>query len=172
MAELRAEIQETANIDSNWTYGAYACLEKLDSVLRESHRMSPPTILGLRRLFKQSFTLNDGTHIPRSGYVAMPIYAVENDPKVTPDPTVFNGLRNYHLRQTHSANRSEYQFASPEPTALQFGYSKMACPGRHSASLVVKMVVVKLLSEFEFRFSPGTGRPQNLLAHDFLFCRP
>ncbi|PVH97413.1 cytochrome P450 [Periconia macrospinosa] len=181
--ELRDEIQETFEAeDGKWTYAAYARLEKLDSVLRESQRMSPPTILGLKRLFKQSFTFEDGTHIPQGMYVTMPIYAIENDARITPNPNVFDGLRHYRLRHMNDSKgcnpsktatkREEYQFSSPEPTALNFGYGKTACPGRYFAGLVIKMVFVKLLIEYDFRFRNGGGRPRNIQVHEFLFCWP
>jgi cytochrome P450 len=173
--EIRNEIQQTFDADNgNWSHGTYARLGKLDSVLRESQRMSPPTILGLKRLFKESFTFEDGTHVPRGAYTAMPVHAIENDPTVTADPTIFDGLRNYRLRQARldTKNREEYLFSSPEATVLSFGYGKSACPGRFFASLVVKLVFVKLLTEYDFRFKEGDARPRNLLVHEFLFCWP
>jgi cytochrome P450 len=173
--EIRDEIQQTFDADNgNWSHATYARLGKLDSVLRESQRMSPPTILGMKRLFNESFTFKDGTHVPRGAYVAMPIHAIENDPDITTNPTRFDGLRSYRLRQAllNTSNKESYLFSSPEPTVLSFGYGKSACPGRFFASLVVKMVFVKLLSEYDFRFKKGDGRPQNLLIHEFLFCWP
>lgn len=186
ISELREEIQQTIDVDhGRWTHASYARLEKLDSVLKESQRMSPPTILGLKRLFKESYTFNDGTHMPKGTYATLPIYAIENDPNVTPNPSVFDGMRSYRQRRLQGqhrtqnqantqniAKRDEYLFSSIEPTVLNFGYGKTACPGRYFASLVVKMVFVKLLCEYEFRFKEGEGRPRNLLAHEFLFCWP
>jgi cytochrome P450 len=186
ISELREEIQETVNAGTgDWTYSSYARLEKLDSVMRESQRMSPPTILGLKRLFKESFTFDNGTCLPKGSYATLPIYAIENDPSITPNPAVFDGLRSYRLRRRRNQDRArdqattrdaakidEHLFSSIEPTVLHFGYGKTACPGRYFASVVIKMVSVKLLCDFEFRFKERQGRPQNLLAHEFLFCWP
>jgi cytochrome P450 len=178
-AELRTEI---AAQNINWTHATYARLEKMDSVIRESQRMSPPTILGLKRMFSEPFTFDDGTHIPRGTYAAMPIFSIENDPNITPNPEIFDGLRSYRRRHANddegrdeakgAAKREQFQFSSLESTVLHFGYGKTACPGRYFASLVVKMVIVKMLSEFEFRFNEGGTRPKNLLLHEFLFCWP
>ena len=66
----------------------------------------------------------------------------------------------------------DHQFSSPEPTILNFGYGKSACPGRFFASLVLKIMVSKLLNEYDFAFQPGTGRPQNIIVHECLFCWP
>jgi hypothetical protein len=95
----------------------------------------------------------------------------------TPNPGVFDGSRNHRLRYANgdlegreedrgAAKREEYQFSSPEPTALSFGNGKTACSGRYLASLVVKMVFMNMLSEY------GETRPKNMLAHEFLFCWP
>ena len=167
--ELRAEIE--SNNQDGWNKSSYQRLEKLDSVLRESQRMSPPTVLGMKRLFRAPFTFSNGLHIPKGTYVCLPIYAIENDPENTTDPKKFDGLRSYRLRQ-RPGEHDEHQFSSPEPTVLNFGYGKSACPGRFFASLTLKILFTKLLTEYEFKFLPGKKRPKNLLAHEFLFPWP
>ncbi|KAF2184216.1 putative cytochrome P450 [Zopfia rhizophila CBS 207.26] len=178
--ELQAEIQGLNDSQNVWDTTSYSKLEKLDSVLRESQRMSPPTTLGLKRLFKEPYTFSNGMHIPKGTYVCLPTFAIENDPDNTTNPEVFDGLRSYRLRQRkkhgnmqqHSTRNDDHLFSSMEPTVLNFGYGKTACPGRHFASLVIKILFVKLLSEYDFKFLPGMGRPKNLMAHEFLFCWP
>ncbi|MCJ1405151.1 hypothetical protein MMC11_008377 [Xylographa trunciseda] len=177
--ELRAEIESEAKCKKGWNEASYSQLHKLDSVLRESQRMSPPTTLGLKRLFKQSYTFADGLYIPKGTYACLPTFAIENDPEHTLDPEIFDGLRSYRRSQQTQAsdskgkgNREEHQFFSPGRTTLNFGYGKSACPGRYFASLVLKILFVKLLSEYEFKFLSGGGRPKNIMAHEFLFCWP
>lgn len=169
IGELREEISSTK--DEGWNRSSYSRLQKLDSVLRESQRMSPPTTLGLKRLFRADYTFENGTHVSKGAYVCMPIYAIENDAENTVHPESFDGLRNYRLRQ-RKAESEEHQFISAEPTCLNFGYGKSACPGRYFAALVLKMLFVKLLSEYDFQFLPGAGRPKNVLVHEFLFPWP
>ncbi|MCJ1351569.1 MAG: hypothetical protein MMC33_001553 [Icmadophila ericetorum] len=167
--ELQEEI--TSVSQKGWSESSYFELQKLDSVLRESQRRSPPTVLGMKRLFKQSFTFSNGLHIPQGTYVCLPTFAIENDPEHTMNPDTFDGLRSYRLRQ-RKGEKENHQFSSAEPTVLNFGYGKSACPGRFFASLIIKMVFVKLLTEYEFRFLPGKARPKNLMAHEFLFPWP
>jgi len=177
--ELQAEIQNLHASPNGWGATSYAKLDKLDSVLRESQRMSPPTILGMKRLFKESYTFSSGMHIPKGTYVCFPTFAIENDPDNTTKPEVFDGLRSYRLRQQKRSNErqqnhnnDDYLFSSMERTVLNFGYGKTACPGRYFASLVIKILFVKLLTEYDFKFLPGTERPKNVMAHEFLFCWP
>lgn len=167
--DLRAEIKSIS--EGGWDKSSYSQLQKLDSVLRESQRMSPPTILGMKRLFMVPHTFSNGLSISKGTYACLPTFAVENDPDNTSNPAQFDGLRSYRLRQSEGDN-DDHQFVSTEPTILNFGYGKSACPGRFFASLTLKMVFVKLLSEYEFKFLPNSARPKNILLHEFLFPWP
>ncbi|RYC62857.1 hypothetical protein CHU98_g3352 [Xylaria longipes] len=175
-SELVDEIKRVS--EKGWSNSSYDQLYRLDSVMRESQRHSPPTILGLKRLFRQPYTFQDGTHITAGTYVSMPIYAIENDEKHTPNPQGFDGFRSFRTRQElEAAGRpqtdiKDLSFSSPTQTILNFGYGKAACPGRFFASQVVKIVLAKLLTEYDFEFLHGTTRPKNLLIHEFLFTSP
>lgn len=180
-SNLRNELlEEIATVTADgWNSNSYDQLYRLDSVLCESQRLSPPTTLGMKRLFREPYTFQDGTHIQANMYVCVPIHAIENDATHTSDPEIFDGLRNFHARKEQDRvgdlNKSiskEYLFSTPTRTRLNFGYGKTACPGRFFASCVIKMVIVKILTEYEFSFLPNTGRPTNLMAHEFLFPRP
>ncbi|OTA60394.1 cytochrome P450 [Hypoxylon sp. EC38] len=179
MEEVRSEIEAITVDPQGWRDSPYDKLHKLDSVIIESQRTSPPTTTGLKRLFRESYTFQDGLHIPRGTYVCMPIHAIENDPAHTPNPDVFDGLRQYRLTQHHQQKQDDSvhtekgsQFSTPTTTILNFGYGKAACPGRHFASLEIKMVFVKLLMEYDIKFPPGAGRPSNMTVHEFLFTWP
>ncbi|KAI0444323.1 cytochrome P450 [Xylaria telfairii] len=174
--ELIQEIKKTA--EKGWSNDSYDQLHRLDSVMRESQRRSPPTILGLKRLFRQPYTFQDNTHVIAGTYVSVPIYAIENDEEHTSEPQEFDGLRSYRARQEleaagdHQADVKDLLFSSPTRTNLNFGYGRTACPGRFFASQIIKVVLVKLLTEYEFDFLPGETRPKNLLMHEFLFTWP
>lgn len=168
-SELRIEIDDVRQ--NGWNPSSYSSLRKLDSVLRESQRMSPPTTLGMKRLFKSSYTFSNGIEVPKDAYVCLPTFAIENDAEHTASPEIFDGLRSYRLRQ-RKEEADLHQFTSTEPTVLNFGYGKSACPGRFFAGLMLKIVFVKLLSEYEFSFPTGGGRPKNLQLHEFLFPWP
>lgn len=174
--ELIEEIQKVS--EKGWSTASYDQLHRLDSVMRESQRCSPPTILGLKRLFRQAYTFQDGTHVSAGTYATMPIYAIENDGEHTTDPQEFDGLRSFRARQELEAasdggvDAKDLLFSSPTRTSLNFGYGKTACPGRFFASQVIKIVLVKLLTEYEFDFLPEETRPKNILVHEFLFTWP
>ncbi|KAI1465431.1 putative cytochrome P450 [Daldinia caldariorum] len=178
-AELQSEIEEVASRSEAWSKSSYDSLYKLDSVLSESQRMSPPTTLGMKRIFLVEYTFMNGLHVPKGTYAAMPIYAIENDPAHTSNPEAFDGLGNYRLMLEHQVSDDgngdegrRFRFSTPSRTVLNFGYGRHACPGRHFASLILKILFTKLLTEYEFDFLPGSKRPNNLMVHEFLFTSP
>ncbi|KAF2877680.1 hypothetical protein BDV95DRAFT_602044 [Massariosphaeria phaeospora] len=95
-------------------------------------------------------------------------HAIEN--AAVRDPGVFDGLRNYRKRQEKES--VEHHFSSPDTTVLNFGFGKTACPGRFFASVMLKILFTKLVTEYEFKFLPGAKRPKNILVHEFLFPYP
>lgn len=164
---LTEEINE--EVARGWSKASYQNLAKLDSVLRESQRISPPQSIGLRRIMQQTHTLADGTVLPKGSYVCVASYAIENDPKQTNEPEKFDGLRDFKKRETNPGT-GKHLFTTAEPSVLGFGNGKTACPGRFFASLALKAVFVKMLSEYEFKYKDGrTEKPQNLLVHEFVF---
>lgn len=177
--ELRAEVEAQRDSERGWNEKSYSQLYKMDSFLRESQRMTPPMIMGVRRIFKQPHTFANGLHVPKDTYACVATYAIENDPEIVLDPDIFDGLRSYRHRQLNETDHSgsktfstDHQFTSPEPDALSFGYGKYACPGRHFAALLIKVLIVKLITEYDFKFLPGTERPKNMMIHEFMFCWP
>ncbi|KAK7225222.1 hypothetical protein V2G26_013225 [Clonostachys chloroleuca] len=185
--ELLDEIYMAGMADGGWGPDAYGRLRKMDSVMRESQRLSPPSVIGMKRVFVRAHTFADGTHVPAGAYACMAIHAIENDESHTPDADRFDGLRSFRTweeeREKQMAGKSKasainsssgnpFLFETPTPTSLNFGYGRTACPGRSFASHAIKMVLVKLFGDYEFQFLPGSGRPPNVMAHEFMFTSP
>ena len=142
-------------------------------------RVSPPTILGMRRLFKQNHEFANDLHVPKGTYACCPTFATENNPANTPHSEIFDELRSYRRGQqartsdsTLKGNDEEHQISSTEYNILNFGYGKSACPGRFFANLVTKVLFVKQPTEYEFDFPPGKERPKNIMVHEFSFGWP
>lgn len=165
---LREEIVSVYKADNHvWTRHSYNRLAKLDSLMRESQRLSPPQFLSFHRIMKRDFVLSDGTKLPKDSHVCMATQAIQNDPSITPDPITFDPLRYYKLRQ-RPGEEHMHQFANADRTALNFGYGKNACPGRFFASLEIKIIVTRLLMEFDMESGEKAGRPRNSTVHEFI----
>jgi cytochrome P450 len=60
----------------------------------------------------------------------------------------------------------------PEKDYIHFGFGRQACPGRYYAVGAVKIMMIKLLSEFEFKFVDGKRRPKVFTADEYCFLNP
>lgn len=165
---LRDEIRTVYAADGHrWNRASYGKLQKLDSFMRESQRISPPALLSFHRIMHQEFVLSDGTILPKGTHICMATNAIQNDPAVTPDPEAFEPMRYYELRK-RPGEENKHQFSNADRTALNFGHGKNACPGRFFASLEIKMLLTRLLMEYDVKLPKGKGRPANFTAHEFL----
>ncbi|KAL8861936.1 MAG: hypothetical protein Q9178_001806 [Gyalolechia marmorata] len=170
LEEIRQEIREVV-CGNDWQKTSYAQLRKLDSFMKESQRFNPPSMLSYHRVMQWPHVLSDGTVLPKGAHICMPVNAIQMDPEVTTDPEVFDGLRYYKQRQNPGEGHL-HQFATTEKNLLNFGHGRYACPGRFFASLEIKVILVRLIMNYDFKFLDGRGRPPNLRAHEFLFPNP
>lgn len=157
-------------------------LKKLDSFLKESQRMSPPGVSTFPFLFFQNPTnssqvsntrittaplsLSTGHTLPTNTRIAFPSQAVHlspetltfsatYNPSTNAPPSQFDGFRFYNLRlQPGKENR--HQFVSTSADSLVFGHGNHACPGRFFASNEIKVVIIELLRNWEFRIKGDT----------------
>jgi cytochrome P450 len=83
--------------------------------------------------------------------------------------TEFDGFRFYNLRKI-PGNENKHQFVVTSSDSLNFGHGNHACPGRFFASNEIKVVLIELLRNWDFRFLEGKGRPENVLRG--LVCGP
>ncbi|KAJ5720789.1 cytochrome P450 [Penicillium malachiteum] len=170
--EIRAVINEVGPWMS-WEKPAFSKLRKLDSFMRESQRFNPPTLLSMHRVLLEEAVLSDGMVLPKGAHISMAVNSIQNDPDVTPEPDVFDGFRYYKLRQREGESHL-HQFSTTQERILNFGHGANACPGRFFASLEIKVILVRLLMDYEFKLKPehGNKRPENLRAHEFIFPNP
>ena len=171
---IREEIEQVIKEDGDWAQWqktAFTKLRKLDSFMRESQRWNPPTLLSMHRVMLQDHQLSDGTILSKGAHVSMAVNAIQNDPEVTPNPEVFDGLRYYKLRQQDGEGHL-HQFSTTQERILNFGHGANSCPGRFFASLEIKIVLVRLIMDYDWRLRDGQGRPANLTAHEFIFPNP
>jgi cytochrome P450 len=165
-------------------------LWKLDSFLKESQRFTPaqlgkssPTQLLKPRLLKiisatnvrvttAPLSLSTGHTLPTGTRFGIAAYAIQHSPHTptfsplhnptSASPSEFDGFRFYNLRKI-PGNENKHQYVTTGPDSLNFGHGNHACPGRFFASSEIKLVLIELLREWEFRFLEGKGRPENVV---------
>ncbi|PFH59490.1 hypothetical protein XA68_12250 [Ophiocordyceps unilateralis] len=168
--ELRREAVQVLQEEGGcWQKQSLGKLYKMDSVLRESQRMNPPSLLGFHRIIQDpdGITLHDGLHVPYGTHVCIAPHSVSSDPAVIRQPDIFNGLRYFERRRENAAEASRHQHATADKDHLHFGYGTWSCPGRFLASAELKMVLVELLLRYDFKYPAGSSRPVNRNIEEF-----
>ncbi|KAH7113724.1 cytochrome P450 [Dendryphion nanum] len=160
---LRDELQDVRASESSPYLNKTSMpkLRKLDSFLKESHRLSPISLLNMRRKIVQPITLHDGTVLQPGMHIAFPLHQISNDEDLWENPSHFDGFRFQKLREL-PGNESKYQFTATGANNLDFGYGVHACPGRFFAANEIKMILIHLIDNFEFKFKGDIERPDSL----------
>ncbi|KAK1141313.1 hypothetical protein N8T08_009220 [Aspergillus melleus] len=135
-------------------------LDKLDSFFVESQRHNPVLLLNPQRLAYQDIRLKDGTRVPAGSRLAFANYEHSMDPEIYPEPLEFDPMRNYRKRMSSPDQRDLHRAGMTHPNNLAFGYGNQACAGRQFAVAEIKLIMARLLCEFEFRFPEGKQRPK------------
>ena len=171
---IREEIQEVVREEGpwmSWQKASFSKLRRLDSFMRESQRFNPPTLLSMHRVLLQRAQLSDSTTLPKGAHISMAVNSIQNDPETTPEPDKFDGFRYSRLRE-REGEAHLHQFSTTQSRVLNFGHGPNSCPGRFFASLEIKIILVRLVMDFEFKLKDGATRPANLRAHEFIFPNP
>ena len=121
--------------------------------------------VSFHRVVKEPLTLSDGVHLPKGTHFGL---GSHNDEDATEE---FNGLRYYNKRLKHEESHL-HQFVTTDKNNPQFGHGIYACPGRFYATLEMKLILVKLLQNYDFKLPSNLGRPPNLSIYHYLFPDP
>ncbi|KAK8007934.1 hypothetical protein PG989_001924 [Apiospora arundinis] len=147
-------------------------LELLDSFFNESQRLSQPLSITPNRYALEDFTMKDGLQIPKGALLGWVSIHNQIDPKITPRPEQFDPMRSYRKRQASAVEASKHQAGQPSLENLSFGFGSQACPGRNIAVSVLKMVVSRLLADYEFKFGEHQAKPSNIHLLEFIIPDP
>jgi len=111
---------------------------------------------------EESLTLSDGTHIPKGATLGVPTLYMD-DPNIYTDPLKFDGYRFLNLSNeaTGPGAATKYQFVGTSNEHIIFGHGRHACPGRFFANNEIKILLIYLLQNYEFKFIDGSlNRPR------------
>ncbi|KAL6235269.1 hypothetical protein BDW75DRAFT_230452 [Aspergillus navahoensis] len=157
---LRKELQEVLNGEKINKENIQK-LKKLDSFIRESQRLSPPSLANMPRIVTnpRGLKLPSGHTIPRGMRVMVRAHTLNLDPKLWSSPTEFDGFRFSKLREL-PGNTFKYQHATTGGDNINFGHGLWACPGRHFASSQMKVVLAYLLLNYDIKLPEGVEKPK------------
>ncbi|KAH8696089.1 cytochrome P450 [Talaromyces proteolyticus] len=145
--------EEIGNISES-NYESLDRLPYLDSFIKESVRMNPLDTHAIRRKALDDYQFKRGDYFLKKGTTAC-VSAIDilNDKNVYVNPEKWDGERFVTgpspMRGTKFSDVSEHF-----PT---WGFGSLACPGRFHATLVLKIVIARLVSEYDI-FLESKGR--------------
>ncbi|OCL06822.1 cytochrome P450 [Glonium stellatum] len=149
--EIRAVLAENGGI---FTTKALQDMKKLDSFMKECLRVYPPSYASFQRKTLKGITLSSGHYIPPNTRIEVPAHAVSHE--CFSDGDNFDGFRYYKLRREGGAETvSKNQFVSVSQQSLTFGYGRHACPGRFFAGNEIKMILSRILLNYDMRTTDG-----------------
>lgn len=162
VAPLREEIREIlAAHGGEMSTHALQQMLKLDSFMKESLRLSPPLTTTFHRVVgRRGLSLPHGPKVPPGATIELPSRAIMRDPAhYEGDASEFDGFRHYRRRTRPGAGATDHarhQFVASHEQSLFFGYGRHACPGRFFAAQEMKMLLARLILEFDFKNADGS----------------
>ncbi|ETS77988.1 hypothetical protein PFICI_10050 [Pestalotiopsis fici W106-1] len=169
--ELRGEIKEVLQRHDGVIHTQTLFeMKLLDSVMREAQRVSPFNQARFSRYVSKPVTLSNGIHLPAGYTIESPHGPVMRDTAIYPDADKFDAHRFADLRAArvpdpvNYKSREQYQFVSVTKENMSFGFGAHACPGRFFAANEIKLILSRLLLQYDLRLPEGTQIPPRLIA--------
>ncbi len=109
------------------TWAAFGSLDKLESIMKETSRLAPGSLLVYSRVLQDDAVLSNGLALKKGQFITVSGHNRSTDPEVFPDPDQYKGLRFYDADlTTHRAQ----PFRSLDSDILTWGAGRWACSGR------------------------------------------
>ncbi|KAH7045173.1 cytochrome P450 [Macrophomina phaseolina] len=150
---LREEIIQVFSEVGKWDKSTLFKLRFMDSFLKESMRYHPHSAFHLPRMATKTFTLSDGSVIPKDAYVSVGPTLMQ-DPNVWPNAHVFDPYRFLKLRN-QPGNENKYQFVTTSCESTVFGHGHHSCPGRFFASNEIKLLLAHMIMYYDWKLPEG-----------------
>ncbi|KAK1985682.1 P450 monooxygenase [Colletotrichum cereale] len=132
-------------------------MKLLDSTLKESQRVHAREIGAMGRVAATDVCLSDGSVVPKGAFSIVTLDSYQ-DAKLYAQPEIFDPRRFLKMRSEEGQEKN-WQFVTTSPHHLGFGYGDHACPGRFLAANEIKVALVHLLMEYDWKL-PGQ-KPQD-----------
>jgi len=146
-------------IDSVWTeeeqvptYETVNELPYLDMVISETLRLYPPGFM-ISRGCTKACAIKD-IKIPKDSPILIPVYSIQRDPAVFPDPDKFDPER---FAPSAKQSRNPYSF-------LPFGHGPHSCIGMRFAKMQIRLVLARMLRKYRLEVAPDTKIPPDVKA--------
>ena len=140
---IQAEIDSELGASDSYSNEKLNSLEELNRVFRETTRIANPAT-SITRIVTKDFKL-EGYTVYKGDVLTNPLLNFE--PGLYKDPLEFNPDR----FNTHNPNFKK----APKLKQIPFSHGQRGCLGKYLGEMMVKLIVVELLKEFEVSVEPG-----------------
>ncbi|KAL8415031.1 hypothetical protein RB594_006021 [Gaeumannomyces avenae] len=160
---LRKEAIEVLGAEG-WSKQSLYKLKLMDSALKEAQRMKPINNLAMNRFVLQDTDIQGGVKLRKGDRLALDAEATLMNPELYPEPEKFDIYRFYRVRESGVAGaEAKAQLVSTSPDFVApFGYGKHACPGRFFAAAEIKIILVYLLVNYDWKMADGAPAAPNI----------
>ena len=121
--------------------------------------------------------------LPKDSYIAVAAGPISSSECEYASPRTFDGFRFHRLRAEPGVSAHSHQLVTTGLESMTFGHGRYACPGRFFASNESKIILAKLLLNYDIRFehqkqekggkmSGESQRPVNLVFADACYPDP
>nr|XP_012223626.1 PREDICTED: probable cytochrome P450 6a14 [Linepithema humile] len=150
--KLHEEIdEEYTKHGSDLIYDNINKMTYLDKVYKETLRKYPPVTAHFRKSTSNYTFRGTNVNIPKGQEVWIPIYAIQQDPNIYPEPDVFNPER-FNEENTQTRQATSY---------LPFGDGPKSCIGVRFADYQIKVGIIKILRNYKVKTCEKTEIPIN-----------
>lgn len=160
---LRKEAVEVLGAEG-WSKQSLYKLKLMDSALKETQRMKPINNLAMQRLVLQDTELQGGIKLRKGDRLALDAELTLMNPELYPEPEKFDIYRFYRVRESGEAGaEAKAQLVSTSADFVApFGYGKHACPGRFFAAAEIKILLVYMLLNYDWKMADGVPPVPNI----------
>ena len=124
--------------------------------------------MGLKSVVREPIVLSDGLVLPKDTYIC--VVTTSNLQDEISAPGDFDGFRYY--KKAPASGSDLYQYSSTDSEHIHFGHGRYACPGRFVASTEIKIILSRMLLDYNMKFPTGQGRPRNMTVLELGFQDP
>ncbi|KAH7384629.1 cytochrome P450 [Pyrenochaeta sp. MPI-SDFR-AT-0127] len=129
-------------------------LKRVDSVLRESMRVSDVSVTNIfRDVTAGEVDVGNGLRVGPGVRMVFPTQDIHLDPQNYEDPRRFDAFRfSRPFEDTKGSSRAEGEqnlITTTTPTFMPFGYGRHACPGRWFAAQAMKQALAYLVLNYD-----------------------
>ncbi|KAJ7727345.1 cytochrome P450 [Mycena olivaceomarginata] len=156
-AEIEQAIESEGGVCNKVAVGKFFLL---DSLLKEVGRYHSLFAVGPSRVVLHETILANGAVLPRGSVVSLAPKPLHFNPRVYPDPMMFDPFRFAKQGASSASGKLEpadvrNAFTSLSNDYIVFGVGMHACPGRFFASLKIKIILAEILMNYDVSFPAG-----------------